>query len=76
MSAYLLLEDGTRFDGDWAGAPPGASAGLGPARSDDIRHVRNALQIGDRRTAELQHQAIHDHERPLAVPGRGAATGG
>jgi carbamoyl-phosphate synthase small subunit len=26
VSAYLLLEDGTRFDGDWAGAPAG---GLG-----------------------------------------------
>jgi carbamoyl-phosphate synthase small subunit len=35
--SYLLLEDGTRFDGDPAGAPSGASAGLGPARSDSLR---------------------------------------
>jgi len=28
-AAYLLLEDGTRFDGDSAGASPGAGAGLG-----------------------------------------------
>jgi carbamoyl-phosphate synthase small subunit len=36
-AAYLLLEDGTRFDGEAVGAAgPGASAGLGPARSDAI----------------------------------------
>jgi carbamoyl-phosphate synthase small subunit len=32
MTAYLLLEDGTRFDGDWTGADPAAAlppAGLG-----------------------------------------------
>ncbi len=36
-AAYLLLEDGTRFDGEAAGAALGASAGLGPARSDGFR---------------------------------------
>ena len=33
--AYLLLEDGTRLDGESAGGS-GASAGLGPARSDSL----------------------------------------
>jgi carbamoyl-phosphate synthase small subunit len=34
-AAYLLLEDGARFDGEAVGAS-GASAGRGPARSDDL----------------------------------------
>jgi carbamoyl-phosphate synthase small subunit len=35
-AAYLLLEDGTRFDGERAGARRGASARLGRARSDAV----------------------------------------
>ncbi len=36
---------------------------------DVARHVADAVEIGDRRSAEFHHQASHDFRKP-AVPGR------
>ena len=56
------------------------------ARRHDIRNVRNALEVGDRRSAEFQHQAIHrrgksfqlaqGHKPPRATPYRGDKASG